>query len=65
MIVVPAYGRDYATAQAALAAWYDGKDFQISDISSPDNGRYCSIRDHRLPKIRYNKLRSFVQVPQQ
>jgi len=34
-----AYGRSYATAEAAISAWQEGKDFKIV------NGPYCSIRD--------------------
>lgn len=34
-----AYGRTYATPEAAIKDWNDGKDFQIVD------GPYTSIRD--------------------
>ena len=39
MFLLPAYGRHYKTKQEALAAWNDGKDFQIYQ------GPYCSKRD--------------------
>jgi hypothetical protein len=44
--LVPAYGRDYETAEEVLSAWVAGKDFLIRDISmGRDNGRYTSCRD--------------------
>ena len=45
MILVPAYGRAYATREAMLADWRAGKDFRIVG-----HGQYCSIRD--LPAMR-------------
>ena len=39
-----AYGRSYATAEAAISAWKKGKDFKII------NGPYCSIRDIAILK---------------
>jgi hypothetical protein len=41
ILLVPAYGKTYATKEALLAAWNNGKDFH--DYRGP--GRYCSIRD--------------------
>lgn len=42
-----AYGRRYATAQAALADWDAGKDFQIMYVNRPAVvGAYCSQRDN-------------------
>jgi hypothetical protein len=44
--LVPAYGRDYETAEEVLAHWVTGKDFLIQDISMcRDDGRYTSCRD--------------------
>lgn len=40
MILMPAYGRTYATVQAMLADWDAGKDFRIVG-----HGCYCSVRD--------------------
>lgn len=37
--VIPAYGRNYSSAAAALTDWKAGKDFKIV------GGPYCSIRD--------------------
>ena len=39
LILVPAYGRQYADKGRALSDWLDGKDFKMA------NGSYCSIRD--------------------
>lgn len=55
----PAYGRDYASAAAALADWNAGKDFRDART-----GQYLSIRDN-VPCgvwLRFNKLRDIVQV---
>jgi len=43
--VVPAYGRDYKSAATVKADWDANKDFRISDISSPDDGRYINKTD--------------------
>ncbi len=43
--LIPAYGRDYKTAQAAKAAWDAGKDWQIANMFHPDDGRYTSKAD--------------------
>lgn len=61
LTVVPAYGRDYKSAKAVKADWDAGKDFQIQDMSSPDNGRYVSNRDLEgtnidTVKVRYKRL---------
>lgn len=40
--LTPAYGRDYKTGKAALAAWNAGKDFRIN---CPQGSTYCSVRD--------------------
>ena len=39
VVLMPAYGRQYATKCAAVADWKSGKDFKIV------GGPYCSIRD--------------------
>lgn len=68
LIVVPAYSRDYKTAETAVADWKDGKDFMISDLSCVNHGMYMSNRDpikndgYDGVKIRFNKLRDFVLV---
>lgn len=45
LTVVPAYGRDYKSAKEVKAAWEEGKDFRIEDMSSPDDGRYINKED--------------------
>lgn len=64
--VVPAYGRDYRSAAAALKDWNDGKDFVLQDISDPYDGKPCSKRDFegkaRHIMIRYNKLTRIVRA---
>lgn len=65
--LIPAYGRDYKTAQACYKAWVDGKDFEIATVAGGDAGRMCSIRDAvKLPgstvKIRYDQKSEFIVV---
>jgi len=40
--VLPAYGRDYKSAKAVKADFDANKDFRISDMFSPDDGRYVN-----------------------
>lgn len=59
LTLVPAYGRDYKTADAVLQDWLAGKDFKIADVSNPWDGKPTSIRDHGPDvqlKIRYSRL---------
>lgn len=44
MTVGPAYGKDYKSKAAALAAWEAGHDFKIEGIH-PDAGRYVNKTD--------------------
>ena len=61
--IIPAYGRDYTSKSAAEADWKAGKDFQIQDMASPHDGRYCSIRDNiGSVLIRYSKLEKITIV---
>jgi hypothetical protein len=78
LTLVPAYGRDYQTAEAVLAHWKEGRDFRIQDISCRWNGSYTSCRDHGPDaspemkalesverttfKVRYCKLANFVLI---
>lgn len=59
LTIVPAYGRDYKSKKEVEAAWEAGKDFQINDMSSPDDGRYIN-KDDATPgmvlNIRYDRL---------
>jgi hypothetical protein len=59
LTLVPAYGRDYKNGKEVQADWDSGKDFQICDMGSRDNGRYMNIED--APKgstlnIRFKRL---------
>jgi hypothetical protein len=70
MTLVPAYGRDYKTAEDVLKDWLAGKDFQIQDVSWEFNGRYISIRDaleggsceNITFKIRFLRRTAFVLI---
>jgi hypothetical protein len=62
--VVPGYGRDYKSAEAAIAAWEAGKDFIIADFTSPWDGKPISIRDFPAGSsvtIRYGKARKVLK----
>ena len=50
LVLRPAYGRVYETAEAAIKDWQVGKDFQIV------NGPYCSIRDIRRLEQDYSSV---------
>ena len=50
LILMPAYGRRYHTANDAMHDWDNGKDFRII------NGPYCSIRDLDALSIRHNRI---------
>lgn len=65
MTVVPAHGRDYKSAKAALADWHANKDFIIRSVMSPDDGRYINKQDAAGMEgvkinIRYNRLTRIV-----
>ena len=60
--VVPAYGRDYTSANAVKKALQKQLDFQICDISSKWDGKYACLYDLKHSKenqvtVRYSKLR--------
>ena len=63
---VPAYGRDYKSAQAVIDDWLAGKDFKIQDVSCRWNGRYINkieaTRDKEVVTIRYSKLTKAVEI---
>lgn len=42
VVIMPAYGRQYATRHEAIQDWRSGKDFRIVP-----NGPYCSVRDRK------------------
>lgn len=57
--VVPAYGRDYKSRNAAIDAWESGKDFRVCDMSSRYDGSYVNASQLSVADtvyIRYAKL---------
>jgi hypothetical protein len=57
--LTPAYARDYRSKTAVVEAFLAGKDFVYNDVTSPYDGKYCSIRDFKPGQqlhIRYYKL---------
>lgn len=67
LVVVPAYGRDYASEAETVAAWRDGKDFE--NVTVGVRGKYVSCRDPlwaggvRSVEIRYAGTRELVIIP--
>lgn len=51
--LIPAYGRDYQTAEEVQAAWNAGKDFQITSMG-PHFSQYVNINDFKDPVVRLN-----------
>lgn len=61
--LTPAYGRDYKSGSDAREDFEAGLDFILNDISSPYDGKPCSIRDFSDGtdiKLRYKKLRALL-----
>lgn len=50
LILVPAYGRQYATKEDAFADYFEGKDFRI--LSGP----YTSVRDYDLLVMDFGRV---------
>lgn len=62
LTAIPAYGRDYATAEQVRGAWAAKRDFLIQD---PFEHGYINIDDKPddvILNIRYNKLRRVVLI---
>ena len=60
--VVPAYGRDYASKRAIEDDWRAGKNFILTDISHPYDGKPVNREDARRAgetqvQVRYGRLR--------
>ena len=58
LTLVPSYGRDYKSGKEVQEAWDAGKDFQINQFMSPDDGRYINKQDAKpgtTLNIRYKK----------
>lgn len=64
LIVSGAYGRDYGSAEAAIADWNDGKDFQSQALTGGTYaGRYDAAElGIKRVNIRYNKLQDVAVV---
>jgi hypothetical protein len=67
MMLVPAYGRDYASKKEVVLGFNKGEDFVIADVSSPDNGNYCNKEDLlqagvKRVIIRYKRLKNVIVV---
>jgi hypothetical protein len=73
LTLVPAYNRDYKSAEAVLDDWKKGKDFRVMDMSCKWDGSYCSCRDFgpNTPdyglrtttfKIRYERLANIALI---
>lgn len=48
LVVVPAYGRDYASKAEVQSAWDDGRDFLMEGVMA--RGSYVSSRDVAILK---------------
>lgn len=63
--LLPAYGRDYASAKDAKQAFLAGQDFKFASPFPPYAGRYCSFRDFS-PKtqviLRFKRLTATTPV---
>lgn len=65
VILTPAYGRDYKSADAAREAFLACKDWILNDPSSRWDGKPCSKNDFQAGqtiRLRYNKLRSVIRI---
>jgi len=64
LTVTPAYGRDYKSAKAAKEDWNSGKDFIISDLFNPYDGKPIGKSDASAYQvtIRFNQLRKTCNV---
>lgn len=63
--LVPAYGRDYQSADSVYWDWNAGKDFLIADMSNRWNGKPASkenFPEGSSVRIRYNGLRDVVVI---
>ena len=63
LTLIPAYGRDYKTAKAARDDWNANKDFIITCITHPYDGKYCNKQDmNESVQIRFHKLTKIVLI---
>ena len=71
MTLTPAYGRDYTNTRDLLADWNANKDFIVTDLFSPWDGKPINRQDiantaETEVTIRYRQLERFtiVQIAQ-
>ena len=67
MTLTPAYGRDYKSKKAVLRDWNDGKDFTVSDMFSPYDGKPTNKQDMEQSTetevfIRYKNLTQIAAI---
>tara|TARA_R110000764_G_scaffold36179_1_gene80842 strand:+ start:233 stop:448 length:216 start_codon:yes stop_codon:yes gene_type:complete len=67
MTLTPAYGRDYKSKKAVLRDWNDGKDFTVSDMFSPYDGKPTNKQDMERSTetevlIRYKNLTQIAAI---
>jgi len=55
--LVPAYGRSYESIAKAKEAWIKGLDFKVRY-----GGSYCSVRDIKLIKSDYSKVKVYTDA---
>lgn len=66
--LVPAYGRDYQSADEVMEAWNNNLDFRIQCVAHPYDGKYINKADAEMfgPAsryyVRYNALQDVVWV---
>lgn len=59
---VPAYGRDYETAEQVKADWEASKDFRVQDLLAHGYVNKDDKPGNVVLKLRYNRLQDFVLV---
>lgn len=64
LTVVPAYGRDYASKEAAIEDWEAGKDFLAQNYQSGGYINKAGAQEYGIVEvtIRYAKLRRLVKI---
>ena len=67
VILIPNHGWDYLSAERVLEHLKEGRDFIVSDCSSPWDGKPCNLPDLKRAgvmhaRIRYDRLRKFTLI---
>jgi hypothetical protein len=63
LTLIPAYGRDYLSREAVLAAWMADKDFLESRSGKPINRPQCAHEPSGFVRIRYARFREVCRAP--